>query len=529
MYFLFSSLYVLLLLVLPLQASEPTTEPVLRVETGMHSALIRRIVVDEKNNRLVTCSDDKTIRIWQLPEKRLVRTLRVPIDQGHEGQLFGLAVSPDGKTIAAGGWTGWDWDKKASVYIFDVDSGELVKRLTDFRDAIHALAWSPDGKFLAVGLQGRAGLDFVRLSDGKTISSDTQYLDKLTDLSYAKNGRLLAISMDGMARLYNQKFKLIGRKKIPGGKTPIAIKYSPDSKSFAVGFLDKPVISVFSANKMEYLLQFDLTDINAQVNLTTVAWGETSEFLYAAGDFRGKDNSIYRWNINDKNAMDSITVSNLRVSEIQEMSGGHIAFSTEDPGFGILKPDGKILTYQKSDVIDHSDIGSQFKISNDALLVSYPEEGDENENFIFSALSAGDQSLRQKVDDELFPPIRDSNKFKIENWKDSYELTVNGIKPLMDDYEISRSYAFSPDDEKVLLGTEWAIRLLDKDAKEIWHQKLAAVAWGVNISRNGKLAVAALSDGTIRWYQMKDGKEVLAYFPLSNGCLLYTSPSPRDS
>ncbi len=69
----------------------------------------------------------------------------------------------------------------------------------------------------------------------------------------------------------------------------------------------------------------------------------------------------------------------------------------------------------------------------------------------------------------------------------------------------------------MLLGTEWAMRLLRPDASEIWHVNLPAVAWSVNISRNGLLAVAALSDGTIRWYSMREGQEVLAYFPHNNG------------
>ena len=35
--------------------------------------------------------------------------------------------------------------------------------------------------------------------------------------------------------------------------------------------------------------------------------------------------------------------------------------------------------------------------------------------------------------------------------------------------------------------------------------------WGVNT--NGQVAVASLSDGTIRWYRLTDGKEILALFP----------------
>ena len=67
-------------------ASAQTTAPILRVETGMHTTLIRRVVVDTPRNRLITASDDKTVRIWQMPEARLLNILRAPMDGGHEGQ-----------------------------------------------------------------------------------------------------------------------------------------------------------------------------------------------------------------------------------------------------------------------------------------------------------------------------------------------------------------------------------------------------------------------------------------------------------
>src|SRR6185436_8902832 len=135
-------------------AHAQTTSPILRVETGMHTTLIRRVVADTPRNRLITASDDKTIRIWQMPEARLLAVLRVPMDEGHEGQLFGLAVSPDGKTIAAAGWTGWDWEGEGSIYLLDVESGDLVKRIGGLNETVSALVWSPDGQYLAVGLQG---------------------------------------------------------------------------------------------------------------------------------------------------------------------------------------------------------------------------------------------------------------------------------------------------------------------------------------------------------------------------------------
>jgi hypothetical protein len=38
------------------------------------------------------------------------------------------------------------------------------------------------------------------------------------------------------------------------------------------------------------------------------------------------------------------------------------------------------------------------------------------------------------------------------------------------------------------------------------------MARAVNISRDGQYVIGAINDGTVRWYRMQDGKEVLALF-----------------
>ena len=40
----------------------------------------------------------------------------------------------------------------------------------------------------------------------------------------------------------------------------------------------------------------------------------------------------------------------------------------------------------------------------------------------------------------------------------------------------------------------------------------SAGSWGVNLSPDGKIAVVAYGDGTIRWHRAKDGAELLALF-----------------
>ena len=86
----------------------PDQRPMLRIEPGMHTAQIKRIGVNAACTLMVTGSRDKTARLWVLPEggrgeAKLLRTLRVPIGEGNDGDVDAVALSPDGKWVAVGG------------------------------------------------------------------------------------------------------------------------------------------------------------------------------------------------------------------------------------------------------------------------------------------------------------------------------------------------------------------------------------------------------------------------------------------
>ena len=46
-----------------------------------------------------------------------------PVGERNEGKLHAVAINPDGAMVAAGGWTGYEWDKTCSIYLFDRASG----------------------------------------------------------------------------------------------------------------------------------------------------------------------------------------------------------------------------------------------------------------------------------------------------------------------------------------------------------------------------------------------------------------------
>ena len=72
-----------------------TTEPMLRLEVGTHNAGIWGIAIDPSNRILVTGSEDKTARVWDISGRgELLRTLRPPVNEGENGQLYAVALVP---------------------------------------------------------------------------------------------------------------------------------------------------------------------------------------------------------------------------------------------------------------------------------------------------------------------------------------------------------------------------------------------------------------------------------------------------
>ena len=105
---LIRSIMLLLILTVPAPlayATTPASRPMLRLATDMHTASLGRIDSDAAGRFVLTCSDDKTAKLWDGASGALLKTFRVYAQEGNEGRLDACALSPDGKTAAVGGWT----------------------------------------------------------------------------------------------------------------------------------------------------------------------------------------------------------------------------------------------------------------------------------------------------------------------------------------------------------------------------------------------------------------------------------------
>ena len=134
----------LLSLSIPLHALQ---EAILRLDTGGHTGIVRKLVITP-DGRLVTASDDMTIRVWNPKTGREERKILGQLGPGY-GEIYTFALSPDGVLLASGGFIHSGNNER--IRIHDFQSGELLQTLKGHENVVLDLAFSPDGRWLASG------------------------------------------------------------------------------------------------------------------------------------------------------------------------------------------------------------------------------------------------------------------------------------------------------------------------------------------------------------------------------------------
>ncbi|KAI0444617.1 WD40-repeat-containing domain protein [Xylaria telfairii] len=158
-----------------------------------HTGEVRTIAF-APNGTLVSGSRDGTIGLWDTATG--VRTQTI---EPQEGEIWTVAVSPDGHTIASG-------DERGVLSLWKVADGtRIIQSLEGGHQKIFASAvFSPDGKILAsVGGQGNVQL-WDLTSTALSCKTFEGHTDAVKVVALSSNGKMLAsVSLDGTVRLWD--------------------------------------------------------------------------------------------------------------------------------------------------------------------------------------------------------------------------------------------------------------------------------------------------------------------------------------
>jgi WD40 repeat protein len=490
----------------------PTQDPVLIIDPAMHIAPAMAMAVDKSCRVAATASYDKTVRLWSLPDGALKATYRMPVGPDNGGKPYAVAISSDGGTLAMGGWDAaadGPADRHA-LYLVETATGN-VRRIGALKDVILHVAFSPDDRRVAVSQVN--GVVVYDLASGREIMSDLTYGARSQALTFGRDGALYTTSYDGYVRRYGADLRASGKLKAPGGAQPYGIAVDPSDTRLAVGYLEGPAVTLIDARSLKVIGKAETADIKKDEALTNVAWTASGTLMAGGGfsiDVDGKwKNALRRFTPDGAKAGDDLPLSDNTITALTPCGDG-LAYVAADPRFGLIGADGTVSDLHGPVTSEmRGKKGNALTVSENGLGVRFGRDYRDGAPVLFDVLGA--RLIDAPDVPEGYAAARIEG-LKVTNWEDTDHPALAGKPIELKSYEFSRSLAIRPARDGFVLGTKFRIRAYDAGGRQRWEKTTPSDAWGVDVTPDGRIVVAALGDGTIRWYRASDGAELLALF-----------------
>jgi WD40 repeat protein len=472
----------------PEQPKGASGKPVLVIQNG-HTDTVRSIAFSPDGSTLVSGSVDKTVRIWDVPNGRLIRTI-----DAHSDNVNAVAYSPDGRLVASG-------SSDQSVKLWDPLTGGLVRKLDGADSEVLSLAFDPTGKLIA---GGTADGDFD-VWDARTgeLKTSIEAKTPVTCVAFNVGGKVAATgSEDKSVRIWNAATGELVRTLQGHSNTVSSVAFSPDGKLIASGSWDRTV---------------KLWDAGTGALVQTLQ-GHSGIVTSTAFDPKGKtiatgsaDRSVKIWNVAGGSLIRSLeqnpsTVSTLAFNpagnrlasgslkniNLWAVESGRVVYRLEGHSSDIqsiaYSPDGTTLVAGSLTTLALWDVvtGKLVRVlehGTDTSSVAYSPDG----KLIASGGSQGVVKLWDPVSGKLIRPLSGH---------------LSGVT----------SIAFSPDNKTLASGSvDNSIRIWDRTKgnsvrtiKSAHYSLIPALAY----SPSGSVLASGSVDKTIKLWDPKNGRPI---------------------
>jgi len=149
-----------------------------------HTFYVNSAVYSPDGKKILSASDDQTIKEWDVETGECVRTL-----EGHRSYVNSAVYSPDGKKILSA-------SSDQTIKEWDGETGECVTTLAGHTSRVNSAVYSPDGKKILSASWDQT----IKEWDGETgecVTTLAGHTDKVWSAEYSRDGKkILSASSD---------------------------------------------------------------------------------------------------------------------------------------------------------------------------------------------------------------------------------------------------------------------------------------------------------------------------------------------
>ncbi len=372
---------------------------------------------------------------------------------GHSDSVLTVAISPDGKTLASGGYD-------TSIILWDLETRQPGGQpLRGHSDLVRTAAFSPDGRILASGSNDKSIILWDVKNRKRIDPSLTGHSDAVLSVAFSPDGKTLASgSEDGTIILWDvETHKPIGQPLSGHSNHVTSLAFSPDGKTLASGSNDKSIL---------------LWDVKTRQPIGQPLSGHSDPVLSVAFSPDGKtlasgsyDRTIILWDAETREPITHLT--------------GHLD-SVRSVAFS---PDGKMLASG----------------SNDRTIILWGVESHKLVGLPLRGHANIVNSIAFSPDGKTLVSGSADNTIILWNWSEPTQLLIG--QSLSGNNGPVQSLAFSPDGKTLASGIgDGTILLWDAETRQPIGQPLNGnngPVQSVTISPDGKTLASGTVDGTI--------------------------------
>ncbi|PAX53025.1 nSTAND1 domain-containing NTPase [Brunnivagina elsteri] len=289
-----------------------------------HNSQINDVAISNDGEIIVSSSDDKTVRIWNLNKWSLNKNIKK-----QNQTIYSIDFNPNNKDFITAGWDGtvnfWENNQQVksfkahesiisaikfshdgkiiatasadkTVKLWNAKTHQLIKNLTGHKDRITSINFTPNDQIIATGSSDKTA-KLWQLSDGKLLHTLIGHTEEITSISITSDGNYIATaSADNTIKIWHLNGIL--QRTIAAHKSLIStIAFSPDNQTLASASWDNS-IKIWQVSNGKLINT--LTEHSDGV--TSLNFTPDSQILASAS----ADNTIKLWNLADGTSLKTL-------------------------------------------------------------------------------------------------------------------------------------------------------------------------------------------------------------------------------